>query len=163
MRTSARRASAVIAAAAAIAALLAGCAPSPRPSGAPTSPPASTPPAPTEPAPTASPEPTFDPAGDAEANRPLVERSLAPLVSAGGIPAGRSVVDALTAAGIPLEALQITADRTSIGLPVDSLLFSVRSGESCVLGQFDGDGFMTTTAPVLASGACLVGATASLD
>ena len=87
----------------------------------------------------------------------------APLVAAGGIPAGRSVVDALTAAGIPLSAVQVTADQTAIGLPVDSLLLSVRSGQECVLAQFDGDGFTTVTAPVLSTGACLVGATASID
>lgn len=168
MRLSARRASAVIAAAAAIAAILAGCTPSPGASGAPVAPPSSAAPdpsgsAPVEPEPTEEPVPTFDPAGEAEANLPVVDEALAPLVQAGGIPAGRSVVDALTGAGIPLSALQVTPDRTAIGLPVDALLFSVRSGDSCVLGQFDGDGYTTTTAPVLASGACLVGATASLD
>ncbi|MDO8338960.1 MAG: hypothetical protein Q7T15_12005 [Microcella sp.] len=165
MRASTRRASALIVAAAAIAALVAGCTPSPGPSGAPPSsaapgPSASTP---AEPAPTQEPAPTFDPAAAAETNLPVVESALSPLVSAGGIPAGRSVVDALTGAGIPLSELQVTPDRTAIGLPVDALLFSVRSGDSCVLGQFDGDGFTTTTAPALASGACLVGATASLD
>lgn len=168
MRASARRASALIAAAAAIATLVVGCTPSPGPSGAPESPPSSAAPAPSgstpaEPAPTEEPALTFEPAAEAEANLPVVETALAPLVSAGGIPAGRSVVDALTGAGIPLSALQVTPDRTAIGLPVDALLFSVRSGDSCVLGQFDGDGFTTTTAPALASGACLVGATASLD
>lgn len=168
MRASARRASIVIAAAAAIAAILAGCTPSPGPSGAPVAPPSSAAPgpsgsAPAEPEPTEEPAPTFDPAAEAEGNLPVVEGALAPLVQAGGIPAGRNVVDALTGAGIPLSALQVTRDRTAIGLPVDALLFSVRSGGSCVLGQFDGDGYTTTTAPALASGACLVGATASLD
>lgn len=168
MRASARRASALIVAAAAIAALVAGCTPSPGPTGAPVTPPSSSAPEPSTstpagPAPTEEPAPTFDPAAEAEANLPVVEAALSPLVSAGGIPAGRSVVDALTGAGIALSALQVTPDRTAIGLPVDALLFSVRSGDSCVLGQFDGDGYTTTTAPALASGACLVGATASLD
>lgn len=168
MRASARRASAVMVAAVAIAALVAGCTPSPGPSGAPEPPPSSAAPAPSssatgEPTPSAPPAPVFDEAAEAEVNLPVVETALAPLVSAGGIPAGRRVVDALTGAGIPLSALQVTPDRTAIGLPVDALLFSVRSGDSCVLGQFDGDGFTTTTAPALASGACLVGATASLD
>lgn len=165
MRASARRASALIVAAAAIAAILAGCTSSPGPSGAPPSSAAPGPSgsAPAEPKPTEEPAPTFDPDAEAEGNLPVVEGALAPLVQAGGIPAGRSVVDALTGAGIPLSALQVTRDRTAIGLPVDALLFSVRSGGSCVLGQFDGDGYTTTTAPALASGACLVGATASLD
>lgn len=168
MRASARRASALIVAAAAIAAILTGCTPSPGPSGAPVAPPSSAAPdpsgsAPAKPEPAEEPAPTFDAAAEAETNLPVVDEALAPLVQAGGIPAGRRVVDTLTGAGIPLGALQVTPDRTAIGLPVDALLFSVRSGDSCVLGQFDGDGFTTTTASALASGACLVGATASLD
>lgn len=161
MRANAGRASALLVATVAIAALAAGCAPSPDPSPAPTP----TPSASVSASPSASPEPapTFAPEGTAEENLPIVEAALQPLVAAGGIPAGRSVVDALTGAGIPASALQVTADQTAIGLPVDSLLLSVRSGEECVLAQFDGDGFATATAPVLSSGACLVGATASID
>lgn len=167
MRSSASRASAVLVGLAAIAALVTGCTASPGPSGAPSSTPSSS--APAEPTasaePTPEPEPaaTFDPAADAEANRPAVDAALAPLAAAGGIPAGRAVADALTGAGVPLSALQVTPDETAIGLAVDALLFSVLSGETCVLGQFDGDGYTSTTAPVLSTGQCLIGATVSLD
>lgn len=165
MRSSASRASVVLVVAAAIAALVSACSTTPAPSGAPAEP-TSTPPAASAPAaPSGDPAPvaSFDPAADADANRPAVEAALAPLASAGGIPAGRAVADALIAAGVPSDAVQVTADETAIGLPVDALLFSVLVGESCVLGQFDDGGFTTTTAPVLATGSCLVGATASLD
>ncbi|GAA1688597.1 hypothetical protein GCM10009792_05540 [Microcella alkalica] len=167
MRASARRASALIVAAAAISAIVVGCTAAPEPpvatpSGAALTPSSSASASP-EPEPVEPEVPPFDPAAEAEANLPVVEQALAPVASAGGIPAGRSVVEALTAAGIPLDAIQITPDRTAIGLPVDALLLSVRSGGSCVLGQFDGDALTTTTEPALASGACLLGATASLD
>ncbi len=166
MRSSASRASTVLVGLAAIAALVAGCTASPGPSGAPSATPSSSAPV-AEPSasaePTPEPTPTFDPAADAEANRPVVDAALAPLAQAGGIPAGRAVADALTGAGIPLSALQVTPDETAIGLAVDALLLSVLTGETCVLGQFDGDGYTSTTAPVLSTGQCLIGATASLD
>jgi ABC-type transport system substrate-binding protein len=165
MLSSASRASAVLVGLVAIAALVAGCAASPGPSGAPSATPSSSGPAEptTSAAPTPEPAASFDPAADADENRPIVDAALAPLVAAGGIPAGRAVVDALTGAGIPVSALQVTPDETAIGLDVDALLFSVLTGESCVLGQFDGDGYTSTTAPALSTGQCLIGATASLD
>lgn len=163
MRTNAGRASALLVATVAIAALAAACAPSPDPDPAPTPTPTSSASAAPSASPETEPAPTFAPEGAAKENLPIVEAALQPLVAAGGIPAGRSVVDALTAAGIPLSVVQVTADQTAIGLPVDSLLLSVRSGQECVLAQFDGDGFTTVTAPVLSTGACLVGATASID
>lgn len=170
MRSSARRASAVLIVSAAIAALVAGCSTMPAPSGAPAPPSAVAPtpdgspgsPGPSA-EPTPAPAPAFDPAAAADDNRPLVDAALAPLVAAGGIPAGRAVADALVAAGVPVDTIEVTADRTAIGLAVDALLVGVRSGESCVLAQFDDRGFTSTTAAVLSTGACLVGATASLD
>lgn len=169
MRSSASRASAVLVAAAAIAALVTGCTASPGPAGSPSATPAAsasasasaTPEA--TPTPEPEPAPVFDATASAEENLPAVEAALAPLVSAGGIPSTRAVADALIAVGIPSSSLQVTEDETAIGLAVDALLFSVVVGDSCVLGQFDGDGFTTTTAPVLSTGACLIGATASLD
>lgn len=159
MRASARRASAVMIAPLAIAAVVAACSasPGPAPSSPASRPPASAAP---EPEPTA---PTLDPEGDAEANLEYVTATLEPLVAGGARPPGAAIVDALTAAGFDRAAMQVTPDETAIGLPVDALLFAVRLDETCVLGQVDDAGLTTTTAPVLASGACLVGATASLD
>lgn len=164
MRVNARRASAAFVAPLALATIVAGCTASPGPAVSPT---ASRPPATVvpEPQPTASEPngPALDPEGDAEANLEYFTATLEPLVAGGARPTGGVVVDALTAAGFDRAAMQVTPDETAIGLPVDALLFSVRLGESCLLGQVDDEGLATTTAPVLASGACLVGATASLD
>lgn len=164
MRASARRASVVIVVPLAIAAIVAGCTASVGPAVSPTAsrPPATAAP---EPRPTASEQtgPALDPEGGAEANLEHFTATLEPLVAGGARPAGAAVVEALTAAGFDRAAMQVTPDETAIGLPVDALLFSVRLGESCLLGQVDDAGLTTTTAPALASGACLVGATASLD
>jgi ABC-type transport system substrate-binding protein len=163
MRSSASRASVAVIALVAIAASLTGC--SSAPVAAPSSSPTSTPTL--APTPTTVPEPppdaVFDPQADAETNRPVIDQVLVPLVATGAIPSGEQIVTALIEAGADVSILEVTADRTAIGLEVDSILFSVRLGDECILGQFDGDGYTSTTAPVLASGGCLIGTTVSLD
>jgi hypothetical protein len=158
MRGSARRASTALAGVAITVGLLVGCTAAPEPVETTVAPTVTPRPTPTE-----DPTPTFNPRDSAESNIPALEFVLADLIAAGGIPPGASVVAALESAGVERSAMEITPDRTSIDLPVDALLFSVKIKGSCVLGQFDGDGFVMTTAPALASGACLLGMPVSLD
>ncbi|WP_363458859.1 DUF6993 domain-containing protein [Microbacterium sp. LMI1x-1-1.1] len=78
---------------------------------------------------------------------------------------GRVYVDALVAAGFPKKAMQVTEDETSIGNPADSIQFSVRIGDECLVGQV-GPSVAKPTAlvmPGLADGACLLGQTRSID
>ncbi|QLD13136.1 hypothetical protein HW566_00515 [Microbacterium oleivorans] len=79
--------------------------------------------------------------------------------------AGRAYIDALVAAGFDKGAMQVTADRTSVGDPVDSLQFSVSWQGECLVGQV-GPSTPAPTAlvlPELDSGGCLVGDTRSID
>lgn len=116
-----------------------------------------------------SPDPTsapaFVPGGTAEENRPIFDRAnQAFFIQAGNvIPDGRGVVDNLVSAGFDKKDMQITADRTAIDLPVDSLIFSVLQGDECLIGQFSALGYSTIIAPQLTTGSCLIGRTRTID
>ncbi|OYC96189.1 hypothetical protein CI089_10920 [Microbacterium sp. Yaish 1] len=79
--------------------------------------------------------------------------------------AGRAYIDALVAAGFDKSAMQVTADRTSVDDPVDSLQFSVLWAGECLVGQV-GPSTPAPTAmvlPELPSGGCLIGQTRPID
>lgn len=79
---------------------------------------------------------------------------------------GRAYIDALVAAGFPKERMQVTADLTTVGNPVESLQFSIAwGGEECLIGQVGPStgAPVTTVMPQLAGGRCLIGATRPID
>jgi hypothetical protein len=79
--------------------------------------------------------------------------------------AGRAYIDALVAAGFDKATMQVTADRTSVDDPVDSLQFSVLWSGECLVGQV-GPSTPSPTAkvlPQLPSGGCLIGKTRPID
>jgi len=77
---------------------------------------------------------------------------------------GLAFVDALAAAGFDRAAMQVTSDTTTLGEPADSIQFSVRIGDRCLIGQYGpaSDGYRSTERPGLGAGGCLVGATVPL-
>jgi hypothetical protein len=105
------------------------------------------------------------PGGTAEQNLPYFEQVIAGVVAADAEAPGSSVVDALVAGGFAKESMQLTADETSIGLDADTVLVSVRLGDSCLLGQYGpkSDGVHAVVAAPIATGACLVGRTVPLE
>ncbi|HEU4808359.1 MAG TPA: hypothetical protein VFT01_08860 [Homoserinimonas sp.] len=142
-------------------ATLAACTDAPQQSPEPTqvTQPSSVSPAP-EPEP--EPDPVLDPDGTAEDNLRYFDFVNAKVLT-GGNPGGQAIIDNLVAAGFDKSAMQVTADRTPRGTDVDSLQFSVRIGEECLIGQADGRGYISTLAPALESGSCLVGKTRAID
>ncbi len=78
---------------------------------------------------------------------------------------GRDFIDGLVAAGFPKSAMQVTVDTTTIGLKANSIQFSVRMGQTCLIGQngADAGGYNSQVTPVLATGACLIGDTRPID
>ncbi len=116
-------------------------------------------------APTAEPEPTLVPEGTATDNQPLFASVTAAVWASESRVQGRAYIDALTAAGFDKSAMQVTEDETTVGNPAESIQFSVRWGDECLIGQVGpatGDP-VTAVVPVLAEGTCLVGATRLID
>ncbi|MHA6667767.1 DUF6993 domain-containing protein [Homoserinimonas sp. A447] len=113
-----------------------------------------------EPEPEADPE--LLPGGTAEDNLSYFDFVNAAFL-AGGNAGARPIIDNLVAAGFDKAAMQVTADRTPRGSAVDSVQFSVQIGEECLIGQADGGGYVSTVAPALQSGGCLVGNARAID
>lgn len=143
--------------------LVVSCAPSTRPEATPT--PTRTTGAVT---PTPSPTPT-GPAlvadGTAADNLPLFTQVMDRVWRTDDKVKGRAYIDALDRAGFDRSAMQVTKDRTSVGLAADSIQFSVLWEGECLVGQV-GPSTKTPTAvvlPELPSGGCLVGETRPID
>lgn len=156
------RPAAVVAAAAVL--VLAGCTPTPpaAPSGPATTPTASSP-AVAAPAPDAA--PSLRPEGSAADNLPLFAQIVSTVWNGPEQVSGRAYVDALVAAGFDKAAMQLTPDDTTIGNPAESIEFSVRWGEECLVGQVGPSigAPVATVLPGLSTGGCLIGQTRAID
>ncbi|RZT59292.1 hypothetical protein EV140_1896 [Microcella alkaliphila] len=154
----------------AVAALItAGCTPS-----SPTDPPSTAAPLPTS---TASPgepggpdvdpsepAPEFVEGGSAADNAPFARFVVQQGADAvGERPSSAQVADALSTGGFDRAALEVTADRTPLGMATDVISFAVRIDDDCIIGEVRGTAVTTTVVPALATGRCLVGADASID
>ncbi|MFJ2541835.1 DUF6993 domain-containing protein [Microbacterium sp. NPDC087589] len=119
------------------------------------------------PSPSESPEgPVYVADGTAGDNLPLFAAVTGGVWASDQRASGRAYIDALTAAGFDRAAMQVTEDVTTVGNPVESLMFAVRWGEAeCLVGQVGpstGEP-VTVVMPQLAEGRCLVGATRAID
>lgn len=112
---------------------------------------------------TSAPEPTLVPAGTAQDNLGYFDLVNNRLFASNGAADGRTIIDNLVAAGFDKAAMQVTPDKTAINGNVDSILFSVQLGETCLLGQHGGGGYTGSAAPALSSGGCLIGKTRPID
>ena len=105
------------------------------------------------------------PDGTAADNLPVFAAVTAAVWATDDRGAGRAYVDALVQAGFDRSAMQVTHDRSTVGDPAESIQFSVRWGQECLIGQVGpatGEP-VTTVMPVLAEGDCLVGNTRPID
>jgi hypothetical protein len=141
-----------------LAIVLAGCVPQEAvQTSTPTPPPTPTPTA------TAAPAPALKPGESAEANQPYWDQVNTDFYAAHGMSDGRSIIDNLVAAGFVKADMQVTPDRTAIDLAVDSIYFSVKLGDECLLGQFTPGAYHGSLGPALSTGGCLVGLTRPID
>lgn len=106
----------------------------------------------------------LQPDGTAEDNKPFfdqVNAATAQNAEAGG----RDFVDALAAAGFDKAAMEVTKDATTLGDRAESIQFSVRWADGCLIGQFGPavDGYHSTVQPVLGTDRCLIGETRTID
>lgn len=116
------------------------------------------------PTPTVSADPVFSATGSAEMNRAFFDLVNNRLFTANGTANGRNIIDNLVSSGFVKADMQVTPDATVGGHQVDSILFAVRIGAFCLLGQHGGGGYASSVQPVLTSGGpCLIGTTRAID
>jgi hypothetical protein len=146
-----------------VATALAGCAPD-RDTTVPMPLPTTTPSSTAVPTNEPEPDPTMLPGGTALANRAYFDFVNNRLLAVNSNPAGKAIIDNLVAAGFDKAAMQITPDKTSqLRRPVDSIEFSVRLHDDCLIGQFAGGAYHSIVGPVLTDGGCLIGKTRPID
>lgn len=107
----------------------------------------------------------FVPDGNAAANLPIFTETVKSVWASDSKDQGRAYIDALVGVGFDKAAMQVTADRTTIGDQAESIQFSVVFAGECLVGQVGpatGEPH-TVVAPVLSTGACLVGGTRPID
>ena len=112
-----------------------------------------------DPAPAAS----LQPGGSASDNLPYFDSVNQALLAGNPMPGGRPIVDNLVAAGFEKSMIQVTPDTTAIGRDVDSVQFSVRFGDECLVGQASPAGYASTDGPTVAGTGCLIGITRTID
>ncbi|MBB5632381.1 hypothetical protein BKA04_000604 [Cryobacterium mesophilum] len=126
--------------------------PVPTSSGSPTPNPAAEP----------DPDPTLLPGGSALANRAYFDFVNKRLLAVNKNPSDQAVVTNLEKSGFAKKDLEVTPDKTSVfRAPSASIEFSVRVGDTCLIGQFKSGAYRSVIGPVV-DGRCLVGKTAPI-
>ena len=112
----------------------------------------------------ASAAPELDANGTADDNRAFFDAVNSSFLASNAMPGGRPIIDNLVAAGFDKTTMQVTPDATSIGSAVDSVQFSVRFGDRCLVGRTStAAGYVGTVGPAVDGGNCLVGTTRVID
>ncbi|MDX2375530.1 hypothetical protein M4I32_01795 [Microbacterium sp. LRZ72] len=118
------------------------------------------------PSPTPTPEvPELQPEGTASENLDFFSLVVDTVWEGSEAVSGRAYVDALDEAGFDRGAMQVSEDETTLGAAVESLQFSVRWGDECLVGQVGpetGDP-VTVVLPVIEGDRCLIGNTQPID
>jgi hypothetical protein len=106
------------------------------------------------------PDPTMLPGGTALANHAYFDFVNRRLLAVNKNPSSAAIVKNLVKAGFEKKDMEITDEKTSqLRRPSDSIEFSVRVGEDCLIGQFEAGGYHSIVGPALSGGRCLIGKT----
>ena len=108
-------------------------------------------------------DPVLRPGEGAAENKAFFDQVADQFLFDHGMGDGRAAIDNLVAAGFRKEDMQVTPDTTALGIAVDSLIFSVRIKDECLIGQYSAMGYTSIIAPILGTGTCLVGVTRPID
>ncbi|GAA2232529.1 hypothetical protein N1031_08525 [Herbiconiux moechotypicola] len=111
----------------------------------------------------AAPAAVLLPEGDAEANKPFFDQTNEAVLTGNPDAGGVEFTSALRSSGFDIAAMQVTPDVTTVGVAADSIQFSVRWGEECLIGQYGHGEYSSIVAPVLGTGTCLIGQTRPID
>ncbi len=107
--------------------------------------------------------PEIDLDGSADDNLAFFNQVNAELIAVAGALDGRAFIDNLVAAGYPKSDMEVTNDLTAINGAADNIQFAIRLNGTCLIGQYGNIGYASTTAELLSTGRCLVGATRPID
>lgn len=120
---------------------------------------------PATPSPTVAATPVLVPDGTAEDNLPVFTAVVAAVWATPQQVEGRAYVDALVAAGFDKAAMQLTPDQSTVGNAAESIQFSVRWGDQCLVGQVGPatGAPVAVVVPMIGAGTCLVGDTRPID
>ena len=110
---------------------------------------------------TPSATPTIDP-DSPEARLELFDETNEATVASGKI-GGRDFIDALVAAGFDKTAMQLTPDKTAVGLDADNIQFSVKLDDVCLVAQFGNIGYHSAILPTIDVAGCLIGTTRPIN
>jgi hypothetical protein len=116
---------------------------------------------------TAAAIPTYNPNGTASDNLVYFDKVGNELFTSSQATAastqGELIVNWFVDHGFNKKNMEVTPDKTSIGLAAWNIDFSVRFGKTCILGQAGNVGFQSSVLPILATGKCLIGQTRPID
>ena len=116
---------------------------------------------------TAAAIPTYNPTGTASDNlayfNKVGDELFASSQAGAASTQGELIVNWFVAHGFDKKDMEVTPDKTSIGLAAWNIDFSVRFGKTCILGQAGNVGFQSSVLPILATGKCLIGQTRPID
>lgn len=109
--------------------------------------------------------PTLDPSQKAQENVLFFDHINRQTLAANPEAKGQDFINGLINAGFNRNAMEVTEDFTSINLKANSIQFSVRMIDACLIGQNgpDSNGYNSIISPILATQTCLVGKTRPID
>ena len=146
----------------AVVAVLAGCVDNPDPGA---DPPSQTPIAGSSstPVPTSTGAPTIDLKGTAADNLAFFNAWGRAKVGKHPNIKGKTIIDELVDLGYDKKSMEITPDKTSIGLDAWNIEYSIKLKDTCLIGQAGNVGFNAFVAPPVSTGKCLIGTTRKID
>ncbi len=106
------------------------------------------------------PDPTLLPGGTALANFDYFNFVNKRLLAVNPNPSSEAIVENLINSGFSKDSLEVTADHTAvIRRAADSIEFSVRTSNGCLLGEFAAGGYTSMVGPLVNGTSCLIGET----
>ncbi|MCS5733085.1 DUF6993 domain-containing protein [Herbiconiux daphne] len=118
--------------------------------------------------PTATTTPTavagqLNPDGTATDNQPFFDSVNQALIASNPAAGGVDFTSNLRTNGFDIAAMQVTPDITTVGVAADSIQFSVRWKDECLIGQYGQGQYKSVVTHVLGTGSCLIGQTRPID
>jgi hypothetical protein len=107
--------------------------------------------------------PVYNPKGSAADNLAYFKMVGHALLNHDQGASGKTIIDYFVAHGFDKKNMEVTPDKTSIGLAAWNIEFSVKINGTCIIGQAGNTRFQSFAAPVMSTGKCLIGKTRTIN